>query len=37
MKITKTEAREVAAKIFGHNRAEEKEDGESCGREIHLG
>lgn len=29
MKITKTEAREVAAKIFGHNRAEEKEDGES--------
>lgn len=29
MKVTKKEAREVAAKIFGHNRAVEKEEGES--------
>lgn len=29
MKVTKTEAREVAAKIFGHNKVELKEGGES--------
>lgn len=29
MKVTKKEAREVAAKIFGHNRMAEKEDAES--------
>ena len=29
MKVTKAQAREVACKIFGHNKAELKEDGES--------
>ena len=29
MKVTQKEAREVAAKIFGHNKAELKSDGES--------